>query len=456
MDFHQTRPLKTLIAVALSLPLLFAWPSDAQISTQAPSNAESGRIQNIAPEEMWKRVTQCAFPTYPSLAFDSHIAGTVDIGLGISPKGDVANYRVLAGHPLLVQSAVDAIRQWKFQPNVVQGEVTWSRVRALVRFNADGTTAVDLAPAILADNFGDPGTPRSATNEFPRPSTSPECKSVQPRTGAKAKETESVPDTMSNLGALATEFLKYVAVARCSKKDCTILVTNFSLPDGNTSPYGMQLADELSKELASQNHKIQVIDRGLLQDFLAKDRVPAKSINAGVVRSIVFALKARFVVLGTIKRTDGDEVQLSTRLFDMTDKHGSGYSAMVNLLAPKSSVDLSPSEPFAPLPSIPSTASGENVSRAGVDGYTSPKCTYMPNPPYSEGARKFQLSGIITVDAVLNAKGRPEDVRIVDGLPGGLNELTIATMKDWRCNPGLKDGQPVPTRVQFQVNFRLY
>src|SRR5215471_8820059 len=93
----------------------------------------------------------------------THIAGTVDIGLSISPEGDVAkNSRVLDGPALLVQSSMDAIREWKFRPNVVEGELTWSRVRALVHFNSDGTTAIDLAPAILADNFGDPGTPRSA------------------------------------------------------------------------------------------------------------------------------------------------------------------------------------------------------------------------------------------------------------------------------------------------------
>ena len=168
----------------------------------------------------------------------------------------------------------------------------------------------------------------------------------------------------------------------------------------------MRLADELSKELASQNHKIQVIDRSLLQDFLAKDRVPSKSINTGVVRSIVFALKARFVVVGTTKRIDDDIVQLSTRLFDVADKNGSGYSAVVvNLLAPKSSVDLSPSEPFASLPPVTSTSSGEPSSRPGVDGASSPKCAYMPNPPYSEEARSFQLSGDILIDAVVNSEG---------------------------------------------------
>lgn len=49
-------------------------------------------------------------------------------------------------------------------------------LRALVRFNSDGTTAVDLAPAILADNFGNPGTPKLEALVFPRPASSPECK----------------------------------------------------------------------------------------------------------------------------------------------------------------------------------------------------------------------------------------------------------------------------------------
>jgi TonB family protein len=143
----------------------------------APANAESRRIQNIEPEEMWNRVTQCVFPEYPALGLDTHITGTVDIGLSVSPEGDVGNNsRVLDGPPLFVRSAMDAIRRWKFRPNIVHGEVTWSRVRVLVHFNTDGTTAVDLVPAILADNFGDPGTPKLMAAAVPRPASSTECK----------------------------------------------------------------------------------------------------------------------------------------------------------------------------------------------------------------------------------------------------------------------------------------
>ena len=174
-------------AIILALyGLLTGLVASAQVDqTKAPANTESRRIQNIAPEEMWNRVTQCTFPRYPALAMDAHITGTIDIGLGISPQGNVdKNSRLLDGPPLLVQSAMDAMRQWKFRPNVVQGEVTWSRVRALVRFNSDGTTAVDLAPAILADNFGDPGTLKSAAASFPRPARSPTCTPADERAPA--------------------------------------------------------------------------------------------------------------------------------------------------------------------------------------------------------------------------------------------------------------------------------
>lgn len=149
-------------------------------TSQVAASTESTRIQNIAPEEMWNRVTECYFPQYPQPALDTHITGTVNIALHVTPQGYIGNYfHVLDGPPLLVQSATDAIRQWKFRPNEVQGEITWSRVRALVRFNSDGTTAIDLAPAILPDNFGDPGTPKPAATAFPIPSSSPACKPVK-------------------------------------------------------------------------------------------------------------------------------------------------------------------------------------------------------------------------------------------------------------------------------------
>jgi hypothetical protein len=98
-------------ALILALCGLLAFPlTAAQGGQTSETRTNVLTIQNIAPEEMWKRVTQCVFPTYPALAFNSHITGTVDIGLRISPEGEVAmNSRVLDGPAMLVSSATTAI-----------------------------------------------------------------------------------------------------------------------------------------------------------------------------------------------------------------------------------------------------------------------------------------------------------------------------------------------------------
>lgn len=221
----------------------------------------------------------------------------------------------------------------------------------------------------------------------------------------------------------------------------------------------MQLVDELSKELATRGNTIHVIDRGLLHDTLINTRVLAKPIDEQLARSIALELKATFVVLGTTRKTDDDVVELSTRVLDAANVAGkdwSGNTSTLNFYAPKSIADLSPLDPFIFLPPITTTASGERIYRSGVDGVSSPRCHYMPNPPYSEGARKSKLSGTVSVEAVINSKGRLENMRIIRGLPEGLNEATFATLKTWKCSPAQKDGKPVSTLVRFDVNFRIY
>jgi hypothetical protein len=172
---------------------------------------------------------------------------------------------------------------------------------------------------------------------------------------------------------------------------------------------------------------------------------------------------ADFIVVGTIEITGEESAQLTARLLDsrslylrVSEKDRPAYSAWIDFLVPKYSADLSPLQSLTTLPAITSTITGEAVYPAGADGTSSPKCTYMPNPPYSEEARKSQLTGIIDTEAIINSRGTLEDIRIVIGLPAGLNETTLAAMKTWRCEPAQKDGKPVAALVSFEVYFRMY
>jgi TonB family protein len=263
-------------------------------------------------------------------------------------------------------------------------------------------------------------------------------------------------ETLADLPALAASIAAHTVAADCKPKSCTVLVTDFLFPDGNTSVYGLQLADTLSRELTSKEYKLRVIDRSLLHNFLAKERVPAEPDHRAVINWISDALDARFVVFGTTERIDNGFVRLSSQLVDTDSKDWRVYTAIVNLDPLNSGESLGPVDPFGPLPEITTSFSGETVERMGVNGTTMPSCTYMPNPIYSDGARKLKLNGTVTAEAVINSEGKLESIRIVRGMPGGLNETTIAAMRTWRCHPALRDGKPIPVLVPFTTTFRLY
>ncbi|MBI3404283.1 MAG: energy transducer TonB [Acidobacteria bacterium] len=61
-------------------------------------------------------------PIYPPLAKQARIQGTVMLQAIIAKDGSVQQVEMLSGHPLLVQSAMDAVRQWRYKPTLLNSE----------------------------------------------------------------------------------------------------------------------------------------------------------------------------------------------------------------------------------------------------------------------------------------------------------------------------------------------
>jgi protein TonB len=61
-------------------------------------------------------------PAYPQLARSARISGTVRLSAIIAMDGNIKNLRVIEGHPLLTQAALDAVRQWTYKPTLLNGE----------------------------------------------------------------------------------------------------------------------------------------------------------------------------------------------------------------------------------------------------------------------------------------------------------------------------------------------
>lgn len=60
-------------------------------------------------------------PTYPSLAAQARVQGTVELEATIDENGNVVNLRVLRSIPLLDGAAIEAVRQWKYEPTLLNG-----------------------------------------------------------------------------------------------------------------------------------------------------------------------------------------------------------------------------------------------------------------------------------------------------------------------------------------------
>jgi len=73
-------------------------------------------------------------PDYPSLARQVRVQGQVVLRAIISREGTIEKLQVLSGHPMLVQAAVDAVRQWRYRPYVLNGEPVEVETEVKVNF----------------------------------------------------------------------------------------------------------------------------------------------------------------------------------------------------------------------------------------------------------------------------------------------------------------------------------
>jgi len=61
-------------------------------------------------------------PVYPPLAKQARITGTVHLSAIIAKDGTIQKLEVIGGHPLLIPSALEAVKQWVYQPTLLNGE----------------------------------------------------------------------------------------------------------------------------------------------------------------------------------------------------------------------------------------------------------------------------------------------------------------------------------------------
>jgi periplasmic protein TonB len=77
-------------------------------------------------------------PRYPPLAVQTHMTGVVVIDAIIDERGNIVEAKVLSGPPLLIQAALDAVRQWKYEPTYLNDEPVPVQLSVTVQFRLQG------------------------------------------------------------------------------------------------------------------------------------------------------------------------------------------------------------------------------------------------------------------------------------------------------------------------------
>jgi protein TonB len=91
-----------------------------------PVRVSSGGVQGLV-------IHQVA-PLYPAQARRDRVQGTVVLQAVIGKDGSVLNVHALRGNPILIQAAVDAVKQWRFKPYTLNGEPVESETQVNVNF----------------------------------------------------------------------------------------------------------------------------------------------------------------------------------------------------------------------------------------------------------------------------------------------------------------------------------
>jgi protein TonB len=77
-------------------------------------------------------------PAYPPLARQARIQGSVLLQAEISKDGSIQNLRLISGHPMLAPAAIEAVKQWKYKPYILNGEPVEVETQITVNFTLAG------------------------------------------------------------------------------------------------------------------------------------------------------------------------------------------------------------------------------------------------------------------------------------------------------------------------------
>jgi TonB family protein len=227
----------------------------------------------------------------------------------------------------------------------------------------------------------------------------------------------------------------------------TVLVFDFVGP-GGMDALGQRLAANFREALAKSGQDIRVEDYSELLRLLKKNGLVLANLrNVATARWIVGQSEVDAWLYGTLSNSPGG-LALKVDAYPL--------SALAERY-----IEFDTSVPLAGdlkvLPREVDKGEFSSVPRSGHSGYSYPECIYCPYMQYTSEGLKHQLSGTVVLEVTVSPEGHAEDIKVNVGLPFGLTQQAIDTVKEWRFKPAVgPDGKPAAVRQVVELSISCY
>ena len=103
----------------------------------------------------------------------------------------------------------------------------------------------------------------------------------------------------------------------------------------------------------------------------------------------------------------------------------------------------------------PAVGVGDSQPIRFTVGMTKPEPIRQIQPRYTENARRAGVQGAVILEAVIDEQGNVTDVRVLRGLPMGLDREAVSAVQQWKFKPAMMASKPVKVYFNLTVNFTI-
>lgn len=374
----------------------------ASLPQSNSSSAELARRVRVSANVEQARITHRVLPVYPPDALAERLEGSVDVHTIIGPDGTVQSVDTTSGNPVFVAAAEAAIRQWKFDPLLLNGQPV----------TVDTTITVNFHLPPSAAGAGPAGSSR------PYPAI------------------PSYPESPSGLTKMMKGMLALSGHGQNDQLSAYYHALAIPNPD---AWFSAQFGDRDGVRFAASYQNIEELLPAMFSNILQTE--------TGLKYDSVEVIRFRDACTADANETEypilADRVQQTTALYEVRFMKNGGYRWMF----PFAYVDGG----FRYLGNLQIVAPPNNIMGTDIE---QPKLIKEVQAVYPNGFNMPGNTGNVRLWGIVSADGTVRDLHAIRGTCPYV-KATIDAVKKWRFKPLMVDGKPQDVVYPFEYNFGL-